>query len=89
MSNEETPSHGFLWQEVQKAVKRCRRFTQPALARNAAENQLPRRVPVLHGEIYDDVAYFLVPATNRDAALLIRAGYELCDLRAPNNEDMW
>jgi hypothetical protein len=74
--------------QAELAYRRCRRYTIPTLALRAANNQ-KYRVPVLHGDIVDDVAFYLVPGTNRDAGILMRAGYELCDLRLPDVDDMW
>ena len=74
--------------QAELAYRRCRRYTIPTLALRAANNQ-KYRVPVLHGDIVDEVAFYLVPCTNRDAGILMRAGYELCDLRLPDVDDMW
>ena len=71
------------------AFERCRKYRNPSLAQQAADMQQPYSVPVILGDSDDDGGIYLVPATNRDASLLLKYGYELCDFRAPVNEDMW
>ncbi len=56
---------------TQIALFNVRRYSSLAMANNVAMNQ-KYWTPVLLG----DDGKFWVPATNRDAALLINAGYE-------------
>jgi len=60
--------------KTEQAYKASRRFTSLTLAINAVNTQV-YNVPVLMGDITDECTYYIVPATNRDAGTLIRAGY--------------
>lgn len=56
---------------TQTAITNTRRYSTMSMAKTAAENQ-KYWTPILMG----DDGRFWVPATNREASLLINAGYE-------------
>lgn len=56
---------------MESALKHCRKYSSLAMAKDVAARQT-YFVPVLLG----DDGKFWVPGTNREAGILIRAGYE-------------
>jgi hypothetical protein len=55
------------------ALSNSRKYTSLKTAQSARDNQI-NNTPILMAED----GYYLVPATNREAGLLIKAGYEVC-----------